>query len=605
MIVSSRVVEALPAPTDVWRSFLSLRLPTPNLTQKKNYTKNDFRPGFPITLSSARRFSTPSGNIRYLISMDTNTCPKCGFSAIRPYTPSVNPSELLQSGFSSLDVSRASILTDVANLDQELQQIESLYGRIRDRREQILKDLGGCKALLAPIRRLPRETLLHIFSLASSDAPHPFDAPWILGEVCSTWRSISRSYPSLWTNIDISRSCSLRPLLFIETYISLSGNLPLHLHIRRHVQDVKMDVLTRLASHSGRWSTLDLEITDRLLCRLLNLASTPATRLTNLRFCLLGESQPVISHAVVNNLFSSSPIKEAKLEHIHSSSVPINMTELRIFHIHSYDPAELLSMLQQAERLTEFAVTPVKPPPNLTNAAPIPYPPMTHTSLQRLSLVVDIENSRDVTKNPVAFDYVTLPALQQLEVQVNIQPPTPGILTSPFESVDYARPIRLVDRSQCNLTTLTFSIPISVEALLVPILIRSPAIQRLDICVNASVARDVFHMLTLEQGLANCLKELHIQETMIQTAPSGILEDAVPFHAMILSRLHGDRHLDTLRLSLGTSWAEHRPPLPVAQDSPFRDLFRIKDEGINVEFLLDRKDCLVDGEAHARFFGST
>ncbi|PBK99790.1 hypothetical protein ARMGADRAFT_918635, partial [Armillaria gallica] len=89
-------------------------------------------------------------------------------------------------------------MDDISNLEQELQQIESLFIRIRDQREKLLKDLGSCKALLAPIRRLPRETLLKIFSLASSDIPDPLNAPWSLGQVCSTWQSISHSCPSLW-----------------------------------------------------------------------------------------------------------------------------------------------------------------------------------------------------------------------------------------------------------------------------------------------------------------------------------------------------------------------------------------------------------------------
>ncbi|KAK0435740.1 hypothetical protein EV421DRAFT_2061576, partial [Armillaria borealis] len=126
-----------------------------------------------------------------------DTCSKCEFNAIFPYIPSVNATELLRSGFSSLDVCRVSIENDISNFEQELQTIDSVLLRLRNRRPQLMKDLDGCKGLLAPIRRLPRETLLHIFFLASSDSTDPFDSPWILGHVCFTWRSISRSCPSL------------------------------------------------------------------------------------------------------------------------------------------------------------------------------------------------------------------------------------------------------------------------------------------------------------------------------------------------------------------------------------------------------------------------
>ncbi|KAG7439152.1 uncharacterized protein BT62DRAFT_924882 [Guyanagaster necrorhizus] len=110
------------------------------------------------------------------------TCPKCEFGAVVPYTPSVNAIELLQLGASSHDICHASLSDDITNLEEELQTIESLFIQIRDRRDRILKDLGCCKALLAPIRCLPRELLLEIFDLASSDVPDPHHAPWILGQ---------------------------------------------------------------------------------------------------------------------------------------------------------------------------------------------------------------------------------------------------------------------------------------------------------------------------------------------------------------------------------------------------------------------------------------
>ncbi|KAK0243612.1 hypothetical protein EDD85DRAFT_742240, partial [Armillaria nabsnona] len=99
---------------------------------------------------------------------------------------------LLRSGVSSLHISRTSLFEDVAHLEEELCHIEPLYVQIRDRCNRLLKDLSNCKAFLAPVRTLPPETLLHIFKLASSHNDC-LGAPWILGHVCSFWRSLSRS----------------------------------------------------------------------------------------------------------------------------------------------------------------------------------------------------------------------------------------------------------------------------------------------------------------------------------------------------------------------------------------------------------------------------
>ncbi|PBK84951.1 hypothetical protein ARMGADRAFT_909563, partial [Armillaria gallica] len=151
----------------------------------------------------------------------------------------------------------ASMLKDIDNLEQELDDIEPLFVQIKDRRGKLLKNFRGCKGLLVPIRRLPRETLLQIFGLASSDIPDPRGTPWILGEVCSTWRSISRTCPSLWTRIHVPEY-GRNNFTFLDTYISLSVHLPIQMSVERQLNHRDMDILRFLALHMERWSVLEL-----------------------------------------------------------------------------------------------------------------------------------------------------------------------------------------------------------------------------------------------------------------------------------------------------------------------------------------------------------
>ncbi len=255
------------------------------------------------------------------------------------------------------------MLKDIDNLEQELGDIEPLLVQIRDRRKKLLKDLRGCKGLLAPIRCFSRETLLQIFELASSDIPDPGDAPWILGEVCSTWRRISRSCPSLWTRIHVPEY-GRNNFTFLDTYISLSlsVHLPIHMSVKRPLDHRDMDILRFLALHMERWSVLKLTGTGKGLFRLLSLASSPPIHLTKLFLFWVGHDQPETNYAAVNILFSSSPITETRLRLIPYSSMPINTSHLRKLRMYSYDPTELYFTLQCSEHLSEFVIKLASPP---------------------------------------------------------------------------------------------------------------------------------------------------------------------------------------------------------------------------------------------------
>ncbi|KAG7441274.1 uncharacterized protein BT62DRAFT_1046350 [Guyanagaster necrorhizus] len=505
---------------------------------------------------------------------EMDTCPNCEFGAVIPYTPSVNAIELLQLGASSHDACHASLSDDIANLEEELQTIESLFIQIRDRRDRIRKDLGYCKALLAPIRRLPRELLLEIFDFASSDVPEPRHAPWILGQY---------------------------PPGFLEQYASLSRDLPMHVSIK-YMDSETMYALSGVVLHPERWSTLELHTNAEELSELLWLASksSPAIQLTNLRINLSYTIQPPVYATVSHKLFSSSPIQDATFQDILYQCMPINLTELHKFHVYSYDPAELHNMLQHAQCLTEFTITPAPCPHDF--AGPISYPHITHTSLQWLAFVISGPDTYHFDKVSVTFDYVTLPALQEFNI---LRPEHWMFFPITFKAVEYSRLINLFQRSECNLTIITLSIPVSVELFLDPILMQSPALQKLDLIIDTATARDTFKALEFERGKARHLRELCIREVEIEMGNISLMKEAVGFHAMVLSRLNSNSHLAKLRLLLPEfHWDMHQAS-SVPKNSSFHNFFRIKNQGIYTEFLLDREDCLVDRDTHVHIFGSS
>ncbi|KAL5632253.1 hypothetical protein ACGC1H_000301 [Rhizoctonia solani] len=98
---------------------------------------------------------------------------------------------------------------------------------------------------VAPIHRLPFETLVHIFILVSINRCHKVDFvdghppgnppqyPDCLAHVCSRWRQIALSSPYLWTHVDLDPRLSSREGLVNRTYnyTQRASMLPLDVHI--------------------------------------------------------------------------------------------------------------------------------------------------------------------------------------------------------------------------------------------------------------------------------------------------------------------------------------------------------------------------------------
>ncbi|KAF9065656.1 hypothetical protein BDP27DRAFT_1331749, partial [Rhodocollybia butyracea] len=158
-------------------------------------------------------------------------------------------------------------------------------------------------SLLSPMRKLPAETLLYIFQdvceenilqcypwcLEDESPPTGMTSPVItylptmaISSVCSRWRKLALSSPSLWANLRVEThptSLDEHEILetfagFIDTvirYLKRSGDSPLRLTLMifGFGFNEKVPCLTHLMQHAGRWKTLDfsgsLFLTEYLL----------------------------------------------------------------------------------------------------------------------------------------------------------------------------------------------------------------------------------------------------------------------------------------------------------------------------------------------------
>lgn len=126
------------------------------------------------------------------------------------------------------------------------------------------------RSLLVRIRNLPPELLQEIFMLYSetSTGYHRWiQPPFILGQVCRSWRQAAMSLPCLWDKLPAfklhtSRTRTKKYSSFLGELLRRSGTIQtLRVYIRAPFHEVETEhpVITTLAGHAHRIQTLTIE----------------------------------------------------------------------------------------------------------------------------------------------------------------------------------------------------------------------------------------------------------------------------------------------------------------------------------------------------------
>ncbi|KAK0444703.1 hypothetical protein EV421DRAFT_2034743 [Armillaria borealis] len=142
------------------------------------------------------------------------------------------------------------------SLRRSLSRLESLTALIQTQIDTTSTEKEQLESISAPIRRLPRDILLEIFSLSFRQE----DArcyPWTLGHVCHWWRDIVHSSPTLWSVVVLYPPYNPK---IVEAQLQRSGNVPLSVYIStQYYGNVRnLTILDRVMSLCHRWSTLEL-----------------------------------------------------------------------------------------------------------------------------------------------------------------------------------------------------------------------------------------------------------------------------------------------------------------------------------------------------------
>lgn len=157
----------------------------------------------------------------------------------------------------------------ISSFDEEIHAFDLKLSELKAHRDDLHLTLKSYQAPLSPIRKLPPEILGEIFLFAASGSTIRWPSrqggndggmPWLLGRICSYWRTVSLSLPQLWSEIHLDHKFfpgappSPKTEEFLRLCLDRSRNelLTFSVDTRNPGSFVRPVILTML-SHSERW----------------------------------------------------------------------------------------------------------------------------------------------------------------------------------------------------------------------------------------------------------------------------------------------------------------------------------------------------------------
>ncbi|KAJ7151810.1 hypothetical protein C8R43DRAFT_1004429 [Mycena crocata] len=176
----------------------------------------------------------------------------------------------------------------------EYLRLEALIRDLSIQHDNLKDYIDSHMALISPFRRMPHDVVQSIFLACLPTARNAvmavYEAPLILGRICSAWRAVAYSTPMLWASLNVSLGfiqADERRVLALTEWLARSAACPLSLSITGyHPGDTPtlvnpvVDIILKVAE---RWRCITLcDLRDVGLRQIAN-TSAPALEVVSIR----------------------------------------------------------------------------------------------------------------------------------------------------------------------------------------------------------------------------------------------------------------------------------------------------------------------------------
>ncbi|SJL14755.1 uncharacterized protein ARMOST_18223 [Armillaria ostoyae] len=521
---------------------------------------------------------------------------------IQPHTIDADTLLLLRTGASSLDLDPSvidSINTQIHFLDieaqsraKELAEIQSVLQRLQQEYNHTVTDLHRKKSLLSPIRRLPSDILLHIFGLATDDdGEHCLSSPpFIFRSVCYTWRALVLSSPTLFSNVDIiiskhshGKYNTYNPKQHnaICTALALSGGCPLNISIKGSsaTKEAWEFIAECVAPTSNRWKYFHLSVQDAEIIVSLSKILGCLPLLESLDFTFYNPRPIKHFDEALSSIFCSAPL-------LHTVRISGNVFSELSLPLHQLTNLDLDLMccrnsgrysfydcIAQGTKLESFTFLD-------TYSDTLPLPEITRPNIRQLSLGYTI---------PSSLKYCAFTEMEQL----TLFPYSEEWASAPIVTTDQLTVLsEFLKRSANRLRSFTAYKPIPFPAFNDIAIETFTSLTDLATTVNKETLTETIQRLA-DPSFIPCLRHLSLHTRL--PVISLFRDDSL--RLMAVSRHNLGLQSLTVSVPNPTSLRSLEPPAIFHWSSHLLRVYKLKETGLAVKFLLSGRDYFVDPDA--------